>query len=252
MADPICYIKLNRNVELAEADVYIKDIGSIRCADKLTAAKVKSIKVHKFRSAGDSVETGQEAGGQGGGGQEGSAQKHSASKNSEAAKAKNKKLPYEEKRCVVSILKIIELIEEACPGVTVESLGETEVLIERIKVDTHKGWQQALKAFFIAIISFCGTAFTIMAYHNDIGIADVFTRIHEIVMGSEPAGVSALEVAYSAGLSLGIIVFFNHVGGRRLTKDPTPIEVEMRKYETDVNNALVDTAEREGKTIDVE
>ncbi len=71
-------------------------------------------------------------------------------------------------------------------------------------------------------------------------------------MGSEPAGVSALEVAYSVGLSLGIIVFFNHVGGRRLTKDPTPIEVEMRKYETDVNNALVDTAEREGKTIDVE
>lgn len=247
MADPICYIKLNRNVELAEADVYIKDIGSTRCADKLTAAKVKSIKVHKFCSAGDCVEKGQEAGGQ-----ESSAQKHSASKNGEAAKAKNKKMPYEEKRCVVSILKIIELIEEACPGVTVESLGEAEVLIERIKVDTHKGWQQALKAFFIAIISFCGTAFTIMAYHNDIGIADVFTRIHEIVMGSEPAGVSALEVAYSVGLSLGIIVFFNHVGGRRLTKDPTPIEVEMRKYETDVNNALVDTAEREGKTIDVE
>lgn len=257
MADPICYIKLNRNVELAEADVYIKDIGSIRCADKLTAAKVKSIKVHKFRSAGDSVETGEETEGQresrqGGGGQENDTQKHSASKNSKAAKAKNKKNPYEEKRCVISILKIIELIEEACPNVTVESLGETEVLIERIKVDTHKGWQQALKAFFIAIISFCGTAFTIMAYHNDIGIADVFTRIHTIVMGSEPAGVSALEVAYSVGLSLGIIVFFNHVGGRRLTKDPTPIEVEMRKYETDVNNALVDTAEREGKTIDVE
>lgn len=257
MADPVCYIKLNRNVELTEADVYIKDIGSIRCADKLVAAKVKSIKVHKFRSAGDSVEAGQETGTQGSGAQKKSAQdggmpKHSVSKSRESARAKGGKMPYEEKRCVVSILKIIELIEEACPGVTVESLGETEVLIERIKVDTHKGWQQALKAFFIAIISFCGTAFTIMAYHNDIGIADVFTRIHEIVMGSEPAGVSALEVAYSVGLSLGIIVFFNHVGGRRLTKDPTPIEVEMRKYETDVNNALVDTAEREGKTIDVE
>ena len=216
MADTVCYIKLNRNVETTQADVFLKDIGSIRCADKLVAAKVKSIKVYKFCST------------------------------------EEKKNPYEEKRCVVSVLKIIELIEETCPDVTVESLGETEVLIERINVDTHKGWQQALKAFFIALISFCGTAFTIMAYHNDIGIADVFTRIHQIVMGSEPEGVSALEIAYSVGLSLGLIVFFNHVGGRRLTKDPTPIEVEMRKYETDVNNALVDTAEREGRTIDVE
>ncbi|MBD5534100.1 MAG: stage V sporulation protein AA [Lachnospiraceae bacterium] len=249
MADTVCYIKLNRNVETTQADVFLKDIGSIRCADKLVAAKVKSIKVHKFRSTGESIETGQAGSAQENGktGQAGSAQK-----SGRKAKAEEKKNPYEEKRCVVSVLKIIELIEDTCPDVTVESLGETEVLIERINVDTHKGWQQALKAFFIALISFCGTAFTIMAYHNDIGIADVFTRIHQIVMGSEPEGVSALEIAYSVGLSLGIIVFFNHVGGRRLTKDPTPIEVEMRKYETDVNNALVDTAEREGRTIDVE
>lgn len=249
MADTVCYIKLNRNAETTQADVFLKDIGSIRCADKLVAAKVKSIKVHKFRNTGESIETGQadsagKSAGTGGG--------NSAQESGRKAKAGEKKNPYEEKRCVVSVLKIIELIEDTCPDVTVESLGETEVLIERISVDTHKGWQQALKAFFISLICFFGTAFTIMAYHNDIGIANVFTRIHQIVMGSEPEGVSALEIAYSVGLSLGIIVFFNHVGGRRLTKDPTPIEVEMRKYETEVNNALVDTAEREGKTIDVE
>ena len=61
----------------------------------------------------------------------------------------------------------------------------------------------------------------------------------------------ALEVTYSIGLAVGIIVFFNHIGGRRITKDPTPIKVEMRIYEDDVNNALVETADREGKTIDV-
>ena len=90
-----------------------------------------------------------------------------------------------------------------------------------------------------------------MAYHNDIGIVNVFSQIHRIVMGTEPTGISVLEVSYSIGLSLGIIVFFNHVGKRRITTDPTPIEVEMRKYEADVNTTLVDTADREGKTIDV-
>ena len=46
-------------------------------------------------------------------------------------------------------------------------------------------------------------------------------------------------------------MFFNHIGGRRITKDPTPIEVEMRIYETDVNKALIETADRGGKVIDV-
>jgi stage V sporulation protein AA len=42
-------------------------------------------------------------------------------------------------------------------------------------------------------------------------------------------------------------MFYNHVGGRRLTKDPTPLEVAMRNYEQDVDKALIETAGREGK-----
>ena len=53
------------------------------------------------------------------------------------------------------------------------------------------------------------------------------------------------------GLAIGIIVFFNHVGKRRITKDPTPIEVEMREYESLVNTALIETADREGDMFDV-
>ncbi len=156
------------------------------------------------------------------------------------------------KRCVISVLKIIELIEDTCPNVTVESLGETDVLLEWISVSKHKSWQQGLKAALVAIVSFFGTGFTIMAYHNDIGIVKVFKLMHTVIMGNEPSGVSALEVAYSIGLGLGIIVFFNHVGGRRITKDPTPIEVALRKYEQDVDQTLIDTADREGKIIDVD
>ena len=222
MAETICYIKLNRNVEVREQEVRLQDAGSVRCADTSVAAKVKNLKIHHFK-------------------------KNEENKNGQKESRREKT---EEKRCVISVLKIIELIEEAVPGVTVESLGENDVLIEWVDVNRHKGFKQGIKILLVAVISFFGTAFTIMAYHNDIGIADVFAQIHRIVMGEEPQGVSVLEAAYSVGLALGIILFFNHVGGRRLTKDPTPIEVEMRVYETDVNNALIETAEREGRTID--
>ena len=33
---------------------------------------------------------------------------------------------------------------------------------------------------------------------------------------------------------------------------PTPLEVEMRNYERDVNTTLVETAEQEGMEVDVD
>ena len=90
-----------------------------------------------------------------------------------------------------------------------------------------------------------------MAFHNDIGIREVVGQIYELLTGQAPQAVTALEIAYSIGLALGILVFFNHIGGRRITSDPTPIEVEMRKYETVVNQALTETADRDKKTLDV-
>lgn len=171
------------------------------------------------------------------------------------AKVKSIKLHHfkhsEPKRTVISILKVIEEIEKEFPNVSVENLGEADVLIEQVNVDKHKGFAQTVKIIFVSAISFFGTAFTIMAFHNDIGINKVFSKVYEMVMGQASDGYSILELSYSVGLAIGIILFFNHIGGRRITKDPTPIEVEMRVYETDVNKALIETADREGKTIDV-
>lgn len=156
----------------------------------------------------------------------------------------------EPKRCVLSSLKLVELMEEACSGISVDVVGETDVLVEWVNVNRHKNMGQWLKAALVCLVSFFGTAFTIMAYHNDVGINEVFTEVYRIVMAEEPSGPNVLEISYSIGLAAGIIVFFNHIGGRRLTKDPTPLEVAMRNYEQDVDKALIETAGREGKEED--
>ena len=202
------YVKAEQNVEMQTEDVYVKDIAKLTCSDEHILAKVKAIKLHRFKEN-------------------------------------------EPKRQVISLLKIIEEIEKVCPNADVQSIGEAAVMVEYINVNRHKGPVQAIKLIFVAMVSFFGTSFTIMAFHNDIGINDVFTKIYEMVMGQQGDGYGILELAYSLGLAIGIIVFFNHIGGRRITKDPTPIEVEMRIYEEDVNKALIETADREGKTIDV-
>lgn len=158
----------------------------------------------------------------------------------------------QEPRAVISMMKVIEMLTELVPGITVESIGESAIVLEKIPEKKYKGPLVFWKIVLVAAISFFGTAFTIMAYHNDIGITDVFMRIYEIVTGKESSGCTTLEISYSIGLCLGIIIFYNHVGGRRITKDPTPLEVEMRNYERDVNTTLVETSEREGTQIDVD
>ena len=171
-----------------------------------------------------------------------------------SAKAKSLKVHQfgekEKKRQAVSILWVIELIERECPGVSVENIGENATLIELVDVKRHKGPVQMLKLVFVSMISFFGTGFTIMAFHNDISINKIFSRIYEMVMGHPSDSYSILEVSYSIGLAAGIILFFNHIGGRRITKDPTPIEVALRSVETEVKTALIASAAREGTSIE--
>lgn len=155
------------------------------------------------------------------------------------------------KRQVISILKVMELILKEYPDVQIENIGEAQVLLEWIDVEKHKGPLQWIKLVFVSVITFFGTSFTIMAFHNDIGIYDLFDKMHTVIIGKPAEGINILEISYSIGLAIGIIVFFNHIGGRRITKDPTPIEVEMRIYEKDVNTALIETSDREGDTLDV-
>ena len=109
---------------------------------------------------------------------------------------------------------------------------------------------EIVKVVFVSMVCFFGTGFTIMAFHNDIGIRGVFEQISSLITGTEGLGVMILEISYAFGLTAGILLFFNHIGKRRITKDPTPIEVSMRNYEDDVNKTLSETWDREGKTIE--
>ena len=53
-----------------------------------------------------------------------------------------------------------------------------------------------------------------------------------------------LEISYSLGIGLGVVFFFNHFGKRKLTEDPTPMEVEMRSYEDQVDTTIIEQENR--------
>ena len=127
-----------------------------------------------------------------------------------------------------------------------EVIGETDVLVEREKEKQPSKAFTFVKIVLVCLVSFMGTAFTIMAYHNDVGINAIFMQAYEMLLNEKPVGANAMEIAYSVGIALGMLIFFNHAGGKTITEDPTPIQVAMRNYEKDVDHALMETAERNG------
>lgn len=152
-------------------------------------------------------------------------------------------LQKEGSRSVLSVFFIMEQIQKQLSDVTIQSIGENDVIVEWEKKQMFGG----IKIFLVSLIAFFGTAFTIMAFHNDIDIRSVFAQVYDITLGYEPEGIGVLEISYCIGLFLGIAIFFNHMGKKMFTSDPTPITVAMYNYEKDVNATIVEDAERRGK-----
>lgn len=150
---------------------------------------------------------------------------------------------------VMSVMKIMELIQHRYPELCVVNQGETDFIIEyRSKAPNEK--EQIAKLIVVCILLFFGAAFTIMAFHNDIELQKLLYQLRFFVTGDDKVGIGGLEIGYTIGLGIGILVFFNHVGRKKLTHDPTPIQVEMRKYEKDVDQAFMENSSRKGAVED--
>ena len=114
------------------------------------------------------------------------------------------------KRYVESTLDVIKKLIEMDPSLTVNNVGEVDFIIDYHRPKSPNwGWQW-LKTVFVCIVCFCGASFAIMTFNNDASVADVFKEIYRLVMKEESSGFTILELSYSIGLALGIIVFFNH------------------------------------------
>lgn len=154
-------------------------------------------------------------------------------------------------RFVVSILKIIACIHEKYPNLEIQNLGEQDIIITYEDQKTPALLWHLVKTAAVVLVTFCGAAFSIMAFNNDVDTTKLFQQIYQLVTGTTTDGFTILEVSYSVGLTIGILVFFNHFGKKRFTVDPTPLEVQMRLYENDIQTTLVENASRKEKEIDV-
>ncbi len=165
---------------------------------------------------------------------------------------KIKKIPKDHpKRYIESVMPVLEKLQQLDSNLQINNVGETDFIIDYQPPKKPSLTWQWIKTVFVCAICFCGAAFAIMTFNNDVSVSSVFGEIYLLIMGKEASGFTVLEGSYSVGLALGILVFFNHFSKWKLNTDPTPLEVEMRTYEDNISKTLIQNAERKEQDIDV-
>lgn len=147
-------------------------------------------------------------------------------------------------RYVLSVSDLLKMIQKAEPSVDISPIGESSFIITyRISSATGILFRY-IKIFFVCLVSFFGAAFSIMTFNNDVDLGGLFSQLYTLVTGKSSNGFTILEISYSIGIGLGVLIFFNHFGHLKLSDDPTPMQVQMRTYENDINQTLIEQSER--------
>nr|WP_294666404.1 stage V sporulation protein AA [uncultured Blautia sp.] len=148
-------------------------------------------------------------------------------------------------RYVISVMDLINNIQQKEPELDISHIGEPTFIITYEKEGSVNIVIRWCKVIFVCLATFFGAAFSIMTFNNDVDVPALFTQIYTQVTGQATTGFTVLEISYSIGIGLGVLFFFNHFGKMKITDDPTPMQVQMRLYEDDVNTTIIEDDSRQ-------
>jgi stage V sporulation protein AA len=147
----------------------------------------------------------------------------------------------QKKNFLISVTDIIKQIKKTYPEYTVNNVGEQDTWVQyAAQKSQDSSWFKWLKIAFVVIVLMVGSATAIMSFQSDSQMPKVFENYFRLFYGEHRSNPRIITIPYSIGLAVGIIAFYNHFLGKKLTDDPTPIEVEMEQYEKQVTETMVD------------
>jgi stage V sporulation protein AA len=137
---------------------------------------------------------------------------------------------------ILDVMKVIEVLTNEVNHLDVQVIGPTQTIVEVV----YKKIGVSIPFFILIwLLLFFGAALAIMNFHEDVSMQAVHQRIFKIITGRENAKPLLLQIPYSFGLGLGMVLFFNHVFKKRFNEEPSPLEVEMFNYQQDLDQYVI-------------
>lgn len=137
---------------------------------------------------------------------------------------------------ILDVMKVIPILTNVLEQINIEIIGQTQTIVEVV----YKKIGVSIPLFILIwLLLFFGAALAIMNFHEDVSMQAVHQRIYKIITGKENVKPLLLQIPYSIGLGVGMILFFNHVFKKRLNEEPSPLEVEMFNYQQDLDRYVI-------------
>lgn len=139
----------------------------------------------------------------------------------------------DEEIVVIDSFVIINYLNMLFERLEIQLVGPTETIV---KVKQPQQNIPIIYVSFIWILLFIGTAMTIMNFHYDVSMQEVQQKLHLILTGKKEKFPLWIQIPYSFGLGIGMILYLNHWFKKRFNEEPSPLEVELYNYELNLDN----------------
>jgi len=136
---------------------------------------------------------------------------------------------------VIDVIQVIESIHRIHPTLEINTFGPNQTIVEIVYPKRNLSF---IKFSFVWLLLFVGAAIAIMNFHEDVSMQQVHVRLYRILTGERNLKPWILQIPYSIGLGLGMVLFFNHVFKKRINEEPSPLEVEIFNYQMNIDQYL--------------
>lgn len=137
---------------------------------------------------------------------------------------------------IIDLVQMIETMQAIDPSLEIQTFGPAQTIIE---VMYEKKKVSFLSFAAVWLLLFMGAVMTIMNFHVDVSMGEVHQKLFTIITGKVDEKPLLIQVPYSIGLGLGMILFFNHFFKKRFNEEPSPLEVEMFNYQQDLDQYVI-------------
>lgn len=137
---------------------------------------------------------------------------------------------------IIDLIHMIQCIRNVDPTIEVQTLGPAQTIIEVIYEKRRFSILSFLAVWFLLFI---GAGITIMNFHVDVSMQEVHQKLFKMITGREDTKPLLIQIPYSFGLGLGMILFFNQFFKKRFNEEPSPLEVEIFNYQQDLDQYVI-------------
>ncbi|WP_163537699.1 stage V sporulation protein AA [Gracilibacillus sp. YIM 98692] len=137
---------------------------------------------------------------------------------------------------VIDGFHLLDTLMVSYPKLAFDLIGPNQVIIE-VKKQERKA--NIFIILFIWLLLCVGSAMAIMNFHYDVSMQEVHQSLSLYLTGRETEKPLWIQIPYSIGLGVGMILFFNHIFKKRFNEEPSPLEVEMFNYQQDLDQYLI-------------